>query len=108
VHQQAGLGREKRRPVVSPMGKCSVTIATSSPLPFVDGLHYLVTRRWCPLELIQEINARTPAGRLLERMLLRLADGMARVVDDGSDLHVLPIVMRCHGRQEFATLIARR
>lgn len=43
----------------------------------------------------------TAAGRLLEDVFLGV---LAGVIDDGSNLHVLPTVTRCHGKQEFATV----
>ena len=55
-----------------------------------------VVRRASPQDEKEKINAWTVglAGGLLEGAPLRLAAEMARVVDDGPNLHVLPIVTR--------------
>ena len=55
-----------------------------------------VVRRAPPQDEKEKMNAWTVglAGGLLEGAPLRLAAEMARVVDDGPNLHVLPIVTR--------------
>ena len=55
-----------------------------------------VVRRASPQDEKEKMNAWTVglAGGLLEGAPLRLAAEMARVVDDGPNLHVLPIVTR--------------
>jgi hypothetical protein len=63
----------------------------------VDAQHASSPRRASAYEMEKEkMNAWTVglAGGLLEGAPLRLAAEMARVVDDGPNLHVLPIVTR--------------
>lgn len=70
----------------------------------------LVHREPPPQAPQQTINAWTVglAGGLLEGAPIRLAAEIARVVDDGDNLHVVPIVMWGHGKREFTTLLTRR
>lgn len=74
-----------------------VTIpSTNVDAQYAKGAGAPVVHRASPLDEKQKINAWTVglAGGLLEGAPLRLAAEMARIVDDGPNLHVLPIVTR--------------